>query len=221
MIPLHTSPSTYHATTYTQRRRGLHANTNHIQVLPVCADFTESFPIPVLPEQQTHKAVYFPGSTIGNFEPDAAVKLLGQIAELCGPGGGLLIGIDLQKDVQIIEAAYNDQEGITAEFNQNLLHRINTELGADFEVDRFEHIAEYNSDMGRIEIYLESTCDQTVQLDGQRFTFESGERVCTEYSHKYTIEGFSELAASVGLTLRRQWLDPNEYFAVLHFALLD
>lgn len=206
----------------------LHATANElaqdypqIEILPVCADFTQEFSLPRASVSETHDAVYFPGSTIGNFEPQAAVELLGHIATLCGSGGGLIIGIDLQKDPDVLEAAYNDADGVTAEFNLNLLRRINRELDADFDLRQFRHTAVYNAEHGRIEMYLESLRSQTVQVEGREFTFASGERICTEYSHKYTIDGFSEVARSVGLTLRKEWTDSRNYFAVLHFALID
>ena len=192
----------------------------HIDVLPVCADFTHDFDLPAAGRVETHDAVYFPGSTIGNFEPQQAEELLQQVVSLCGAGGGLLIGIDLQKDVDVLTRAYNDREGVTAQFNLNLLQRINRELGADFDVDGFRHTAVYNEHAGRIEMYLESCCRQTMTLAGRQFSFAAGERILTEYSHKYTVDGFAAVAKTVGLTLRRQWLDENEYFAVLHFALV-
>lgn len=190
-----------------------------VEVLPVCADFTRPFELPTPQQPPTHAAVYFPGSTIGNFPPDAAHQLLAQIAPLCGVGGGLLIGIDLQKDVAIIESAYNDTSGVTAEFNLNLLRRINRELGADFDLSSFTHQAEYNPSIGRIEMYLVSETDQEVALNGETISFSAGERICTEYSYKYTVEQFAELAAKVGLTLRRAWTDANGFFGVLHFAI--
>jgi dimethylhistidine N-methyltransferase len=169
----------------------------------------------------THAAVYFPGSTIGNLREHEAVELLESIASLCGRGGGLLIGIDLDKDPSVLERAYDDSEGVTAEFNLNLLHRIRNELGASIEVENFEHIARYAADHSRIEIYLRSVCDQVVELDGETFEFTKGELIHTEYSHKYTIDGFAELAATAGLTLRKSWTDDNKLFAVLHLAVVD
>lgn len=192
-----------------------------LDILPVCADFTRPFDLPSASRLETHDAVYFPGSTIGNFEQADAMGLLEHIVSLCGQGGGLLVGIDLQKDVDVLEAAYNDAQGVTAEFNLNLLHRINRQLEGDLQVDQFRHEAVYNREVGRIEMYLVSTVDQTATISGQRYNFPQGDRICTEYSHKYTVAGFAEMAQSVGLTLRRQWLDDQEYFAVLHLALLD
>jgi dimethylhistidine N-methyltransferase len=193
----------------------------HLEVLPVCADFTQEFNLPVSVREPSHVAVYFPGSTIGNFTPDEALQLLRQLAALCGTGGGLLIGIDLQKDVDTIEAAYDDADGVTADFNLNVLRRINDELGGDFRLDRFCHRAVYNPRLGRVELGLVSQCRQEVDVAGESFAFEEGEEIRTEYSHKYTIEGFADLAAGVGLTLRRHWTDDASRFAVLHLAVVD
>jgi dimethylhistidine N-methyltransferase len=192
----------------------------HLEVLPVCADFTEDFALPASSREPTHAAVYFPGSTIGNFRPARALRLLRRIADLCGTGGGLLIGVDLQKDVDVMEAAYNDERGVTAQFNLNLLHRINRELGADFDVEQFEHLAYYNPREGRVEIYIVSRRDQFVTFANREFRFRAGERIHTENSHKYTVEGFAALAAEAGLTLRRCWTDPRRNFAVMHFAVM-
>lgn len=192
-----------------------------IEVLPVCADFTEDFELPTSKCVPTHNAVYFPGSTIGNFQPVEAQAMLARIVRLCGCGGGLLIGIDLQKDVGVIESAYNDTAGITAEFNLNLLNRINRELDGDISLSQFEHRAHYNEVLNRVEMYLVSGCDQTISIGDRSFDIAAGEAIHTEYSHKYTIDGFAELAAGAGLTLRRQWTDRRDRFAVLHFAVLD
>ncbi len=192
-----------------------------VQVLPVCADFTAEFELPVLDRIPACTAVYFPGSTIGNFPPDAAARLLSRIAELCGADGSLLIGIDLKKDVEIIEAAYNDRLGVTAEFNLNLLRRINRELGADFQLDQFRHRADYNETDGRIEMHLVSPREQTVSIAENSFAFAKGESICTEFSHKYSVEEFEAIAARSGLTLSREWTDPRRHFAVLQFVVGD
>jgi dimethylhistidine N-methyltransferase len=192
-----------------------------IEVLPVCADFTEDFHLPRSRRTPTHSAVYFPGSTIGNFQPPAARSMLARIASLCGAGGGLLIGIDLEKDVSTIESAYNDAKGLTAEFNKNLLRRINVELDGDFNLDEFEHLACYNDNHGRVEISLVSRSKQTVKVNGESFSFAQGEAITTEYSYKYTINGFAAMAADVGLTLRRHWTDAKRMFGVLHLAVVD
>lgn len=193
----------------------------HIDVLPVCADFTGTFDLPVSIREPSHAAVYFPGSTIGNFTPEQALRLLQQISDLCGTGGGLLIGIDLKKDVATIEAAYNDAAGVTAEFNLNLLHRINRELDGDFALNEFRHRAVYNPQMGRVELGLVSQRAQRVTVAGETFDFERGEEIRTEYSHKYTIEEFAELAAAADLSLHRHWTDDASQFAVLHFAVAN
>jgi len=191
-----------------------------LPILPVCADFTTHFELPMPEHEPTHCAVYFPGSTIGNFACDEAEELLARIAFLCGAGGGLLIGIDLQKDRETLEAAYNDSKGITAEFNLNLLRRINRELGADFRLDRFRHVATYNAEEGRIELALQSHCDQVVKVAGNAFHVAANELICTEHSHKYTVDGFARTAEKAGLTLRKQWTDPEHLFAVLHLAVV-
>lgn len=201
--------------------RRLSAAVPNIEVLPVCADFTQPFSLPISKSTPTHAAVFFPGSTIGNFERDAALDMLQQIADLCGRGGGLLIGIDLQKDIGVIERAYNDARGVTAEFNLNMLRHINRELDADFRLENFRHCAVYDRREHRIEISLVSQCDQTVTVCEQTFELEKDEPIITEYSHKYTIDGFAQMAAEAGLTLRRHWTDDQGLFAVLHFALLD
>jgi dimethylhistidine N-methyltransferase len=192
-----------------------------IEILPVCADFTKDFALPRSLRTASHAAVYFPGSTIGNFLPGEAVALLRRITRMCGKGGGLLIGIDLKKSIPTIEAAYNDRLGVTAEFNLNLLRHINRELGADFDLDRFFHQARYNAELGRVEMYLISRRAQTVTLGGETVEFEPGETICTEHSHKYTVDEFAAVASAAGLTLRREWTTEKREFAVLHFAVLQ
>jgi dimethylhistidine N-methyltransferase len=202
-----------------QASRRLAEDYPRIEVLPVCADFTRRFSLPAARRRPTHAAVYFPGSTIGNFVPARAVELLRRIADVCGHGGGLLIGIDLKKDVATIEAAYNDAAGVTAQFNLNLLARINRELDADFDLDQFAHRAWYNREMGRIEMHLQSRCAQVVTIGGELIEFVRGETICTEYSHKYAIDEFAALAATAGLKYRRHWSDMRGYFAVVHFVV--
>lgn len=204
-----------------QTARELARDYPRIEILPVCADFTRHFSLPVSKQAATHAAVYFPGSTIGNFMPGQAARLLGRIARLCGKDGGLLIGIDLKKDPAIIEAAYNDRLGVTAQFNLNLLCRINRELEANFDVSRFSHHARYNGELGRIEMYLVSNEVQTVSIGSETIAFSPGETICTEYSHKYTVEEFVAIAAAAGLELHKEWTDTRRYFAVLHFVVAD
>lgn len=192
----------------------------HIEIMPVCADFTKPFALPSPRKTPTHAAVFFPGSTIGNFMRAEVLLMLSQIADMCGRGGGLLIGVDLQKDIDVIESAYNDSQGITAEFNLNLLQHINRELDGDFDLEKFEHRAIYDHVENRVEISLASLCDQDVTICDELVRFDEQEQIITEYSHKYTIEDFAKLAAEVGLTLRKSWTDENELFALLHLVLL-
>jgi dimethylhistidine N-methyltransferase len=190
-----------------------------LDVLPVCADFTQPFDIPTPKSGADHTAAYFPGSTIGNFARAEARDLLRQIAAQCGDGGGLLIGVDLRKDQKILEAAYNDAAGVTAAFNLNLLRRLNRELGADFELDAFEHIARWNAELGRVEMHLASRKDQIVRIDGETIEFSAGETIHTENSHKYSLDEFAELAGEAGFTIARVWTDPADLFSVQHLRL--
>ena len=143
----------------------------NVEILPVCADYTGDYAIPVTTKSPRHRVVYFPGSTIGNFHHVAAGEFLHHIAELVGSGGGLLIGVDLRKDRKLLESAYNDARGLTAEFNLNLLARINRELDADFNLEAFRHRAIYNSAAGRIEMYLVARVAQTVRVGAASFQF--------------------------------------------------
>ena len=187
-----------------------------LDVHAVCNDFTESIEIP-FPAEHLRKVAFFPGSTIGNFKPDEAVLILKRIARVVGKDGGLLIGVDLQKDSATLSAAYNDSQGITAQFNLNLLTRINRELGADFDVSSFSHYAFYNEPEYRIEIYLKSEKNQQVTIDDQVFQFSKDALIHTEYSHKYSIEGFQALAAKAGLHAVRHWTDKDDLFSVQYF----
>lgn len=183
-------------------------------IVPTRADFTKHV---VLPEDLCagRRVVYFPGSTIGNLPMAAASALLGRVRELTGDEGGMLLGIDLVKDPQVLEAAYNDSEGVTAEFNLNALVHINRIAQADFAVENFKHHAFYNSDEQRVEMHLESLCRQTVGIGDHVVEFERGERIRTELSHKYELESFAELVSRSGMSLSRVWTDPKAWFAVL------
>jgi L-histidine N-alpha-methyltransferase len=192
----------------------LAAELPHVEVLPVVADFTASFAVPRPRAAVRRKLVYFPGSTIGNFLPEQATRLMRQMATQVGSGGGLLIGTDLRKDPAVLEAAYDDAQGVTAAFNKNLLRRINRELGADFDLRAFDHRAIYDQEHGRIEMLLVSREAQTVRVAGRRFHFAAGEAIHTEYSHKYTIDGFHELAATAGWRAEGVWMDEKAWFAV-------
>jgi dimethylhistidine N-methyltransferase len=191
-------------------------NFPNLAVRPVCADFNEPFTLPPDVVGEHERVVFFPGSTIGNFDRDGRLALLERIADLCQPrGGSLLLGIDLVKDTKRLEAAYNDAKGVTADFNRNLLLRINRDLGADFEIDRFEHRAIFAEEHQRIEMYLVSAEDQQVAINGSSFRFRGGETICTEHSYKFTIRGFSELSAQAGWTLDEVWTDDDDLFAIL------
>jgi L-histidine Nalpha-methyltransferase len=193
-----------------------------LEILPVCADYLQDLQFPKPLRKPDHMAVFFPGSTIGNMEPPVAADFLRKICHLCGKSGGLIIGVDLQKSREILEAAYNDSAGVTAEFNLNLLVRANRELGADFDVARWKHRAVFNEDEGRIEMHLVSEGDQTVRVGGREFTFAGGEKIITEFSYKHTIEGFTRLAASAGFReASRVWTDPNRWSAIFHFAVAE
>ena len=165
-----------------------------LEILPVCADYLQPVVLPSPRHKAARNVVYFPGSTIGNFEPNEALEFLRRVANVSGRGGGLLIGVDLQKDRNVIQAAYNDKDGVTAQFNLNLLAHINRETGANFDLSRWEHDAIYNSEAGRIEMYLVSAIDQTVRIQDRQFHFRAGEKILTEHSYKHTPEGFIDLA---------------------------
>ena len=185
----------------------------HLEVLPVCADYTSAFEIPAPIKPARHNVGYYPGSTIGNFDPEPAKHFLQQIAETC-KGGGLLIGVDLKKDFNILHRAYNDQQGVTALFNLNLLARLNRELYADFQLDQFQHYAFYNPREGRIEMHLESLKDQMVQIGGSEICFKMGESIWTESSYKYTLDEFAQLAVTAGFTVEQVWTDTEALFSV-------
>lgn len=184
-----------------------------IPVLPVATDYTTGIDLPDLPPHR-RRVAFFPGSTIGNFDPEAAKRFLRMAAQVVGPGGGMIIGVDLKKDPSILERAYDDELGVTAEFNLNLLHRINSELDGEIDPDTFEHRALWNEDAGRVEIYLVSTVDQEISVDGHRFALRAGEGIHTENSHKYTLEGFARLAAPAGFRTVRVWTDAERLFSV-------
>jgi len=192
--------------------RSLAADYPALTLRPLVGDFTLPLEIPALPGP-ARRAGFFPGSTIGNFKPDAAMAQLRRMRATLH-GGGLLVGVDLVKDPVRLHAAYNDAAGVTALFNKNLLARANRELDADFDLDGFAHYAPYNAGAHRIEMYLVSLKRQSVSLCGQRFEFAQGEPVHTEDSHKYTIESFREMAARAGFNPRAVWTDQDRLFSV-------
>lgn len=189
-----------------------------LPVYPVEADYTQEWELPDnLPESE-RTVVFFPGSTIGNFVPDDAVAFLKQIARLIQPDGGLLIGVDVCKDKSIIEPAYNDSRGITAEFNRNILNVLNNHFGSAFDPDLFEHQARFDKARSRVDIRLISTTDHAVALDGHTIRFKKGEPILTEYSYKHRLEDFEALARRAGLQRKKVWLDDSQWFSVQHFT---
>ncbi len=188
----------------------------HVEVLPVCADFTQPFELPVPEVMPKRNIVYFPGSTIGNFYPDEARALLTTMARIAKKGGGLLIGVDLKKEKHILEAAYNDAKGVTREFNLNILKRINRELNGDFNLDQFAHRAVYNEEMGRIEMHLVSNAFQTVKVGHHTIQFAKDEYILTECSHKFTVDQFAARARETGFNPEQVWVDEQKLFSV-HF----
>lgn len=189
-----------------------------LEILPVCADYTCRFALPVASRQSRRVVVYFPGSTISNFPPGSARQFLEYLAEVCGPDGGLLIGVDLKKDPAVLHRAYNDSQGVTAAFNVNLLERINRELGADFQPEQFEHCAFYNHPHSRVEMHLVSQRDQTVHVANNAITFAKGETIWTESSYKYDLEGFAEMAAAAGWRVVRVWTDDKQWSSVQYLV---
>jgi dimethylhistidine N-methyltransferase len=185
-----------------------------IQVLPVCADFTQPFTLPTPTRPVSRVVVFFPGSTIGNFDPPAAIELLTIMGQIAGRNGGLLIGFDLVKDPAVLERAYNDAAGVTAAFNLNLLRRLNRELAADFELEQFRHEAVWVPEASRIEMHLVSTQAQRVTIGDTAVEFDAGERLVTEHSHKYTRDFFAAHAGAAHWTALRTWTDVRDYFCV-------
>lgn len=190
-----------------------------LEIFPVCADYLQPFEMPAPLQKTARKVVYFPGSTIGNFEPADASDFLQRIREMSGEGGGLLVGADLKKDREILERAYNDEQGVTAQFNLNLLRRANRELGADFDLDYWKHRALYNADAGRIEMNLMSERDQTVHVANREFRFAAGQKIITEFSCKYSRHEFIALAATAGFEFREIWTDDRQLFGVFYFTV--
>lgn len=194
--------------------RKLNAEYPRLRVQPVCADYTQRFTLPVFEGPVGRTVVYFPGSTIGNFTTAEAAGFLSRIAHVVGSRGGLLIGVDLKKDPAILVPAYDDAQGVTAAFNLNLLIRINRELGGDFDLSRFRHVAFWDEAASRIVIQIESLAEQTVSVGGHRFALGEGERITTEYSHKYSLEQFARLGRSAGFEVEEVWMDPRQLFSV-------
>jgi dimethylhistidine N-methyltransferase len=203
-----------------QETQSLRRDYPKLKVLPIEADFTKPFRLPPVLAEVPHVG-FFPGSTIGNFEPHEASSFLRQARQILGAGATLIIGFDLVKDKAVLHAAYDDAAGITAKFNLNLLTRINRELGANFDLASFSHEAFYNSERHRIEMHLASKKRQKVRVLGRAIDFRAGETIHTENSYKYTLESFSALARGAGWTPVAAWTDANGYFSVQALTAQD
>jgi dimethylhistidine N-methyltransferase len=204
--------------------RSIAADYPHIEVVPIAADFTRGFELPHLHASASRCVFYFPGSTIGNFTNTRALALLTAIADCVRDEhpdriGALLLGFDLVKSRAVLERAYDDALGVTAAFNLNLLARINRELDGDFSLDDFEHVAIWQPEPARMEIFLRSTREQVVHAAGQRFWFAAGEAILTEYSHKYTRDSIATLARAAGFRRATTWTDDDELFGVGLFEI--
>jgi dimethylhistidine N-methyltransferase len=191
-----------------------------LAVTAVCADYSRALTLPELPgPRPRRRVIYFPGSTIGNLSLPEAARFLANARRLARPGGAMLVGVDLKKDAALLNAAYNDARGVTADFNLNLLARINRELQADFDLAAFRHYAFYNGALGRIEMHLVSLKDQRVRVGGTAFGFRGGETIHTENSYKYSVDEFKALAESAGFEPVRCWTDDKRRFAVHYLAV--
>jgi L-histidine Nalpha-methyltransferase len=196
------------------------ADFPELEVTAVCTDYTRPFSLPPLDGPPGKRVGFFPGSTIGNFEPEGVVNFLAHCGRLLGPGAEMLIGADVKKDKAVLDAAYNDAEGLNAAFNLNLLHRISKELDSDIVIDDFAHVAFYNPDEGRVELYIRSLRDQNTIIAGRRFSFAAGEMMHTENSYKYSIDEFRALAARAGFAALDTWTDADGKFSV-HYLRRD
>ena len=186
-----------------------------IEVAPVCADFTDDPEIPAVSRSVRNRVVFFPGSTIGNLVPEEALGVLQHLHTLCADRGFVLIGVDLEKDRGIVEPAYDDAAGVSRDFALNYLRRLNADLGANFELEEFGYEAPYDPVNGRVEMCLVSRRDQTVRIDGAQIKLEAGERIRTEFSYKYDVDRFLDLAARAELAVEEVWTDPARLFAVV------
>ena len=188
-----------------------------LEVHATCIDYCLRLDLPYCPEG-IRKIAFFPGSSIGNFEPEGTVAFLRDVARVLQPNGALLIGVDLKKEASVLHAAYNDSRGITAQFNLNLLARINRELEGRFPLDDFKHVAFYDEARGRIEMHLASRRQQTIHVGGKYFRFARGETVHTENSYKYGLDEFQDLARQAGFQPLRAWSDRQGLFSVHYLS---
>ena len=189
-----------------------------LQIDPVCTDYTTPFQLPDISKPYNNIVFFYPGSTIGNFQPLQAKSFLSNLSSLLNPGDSMLVGVDLKKDINVLEAAYNDRQGVTAQFNKNILRHINHKLDANFDLGKFRHKAFYNDEKGRIEMHLVSSKNQTVTIEGQIFQFEKDESIHTENSYKYSIAEFKTLV-SEWFSVEKIWTDPNDYFSMQYLQI--
>jgi len=197
----------------------LHRDRPKLVVIPVVADICEPFDLPPAAREAPVRVGFFPGSTIGNFEPHEAADFLRNAGKILGPGSTLIIGVDLIKPPEVLNLAYNDLQGVTAKFNFNLLTRVNRELGGNFRLECFEHHAFYNRERNRIEMHLASLKRQRVRVAGETIDFRAGETIHTENSYKYSVDSLNALASGVGWTPVQVWTDPKNYFTIAAFTL--
>lgn len=210
------TPIEISAAALTQSTRALSADFPDIEIVPVQADYTRPIDDAALrlDPPAERRIVYFPGSTISNFEHAEAAVFLERMGRMAGPDGAVLIGVDLLKDRATLLAAYDDAEGVTAAFNLNLLERMQRELDAGLDPDAFDHQARYNDELARIEMHLVARRPTKIAIGKHEFALERGESIHTESSHKYSIESFRELASRAGLRSDRTWLDPDGLFSM-------
>lgn len=197
-----------------QSTRGLAREYDWLDVHAICTDYSTKLELPEH-GMDLQRVAFFPGSSIGNFEPDEAIVLLERIHRAVGVGGKLIIGIDMEKDAEVLDAAYNDKAGITAAFNMNLVTRMKQELDADIDESAFVHQAFYNGMDGRVEMHLVSTVRQTVAIDEHKFQFMTGDSIHTENSYKYSVEKFTKMAHHSGFEVEKTWQDGRQYFSVM------
>jgi len=191
----------------------LKVDHEELVVHPLVADYTKDFSLPKINESFKTIDAFYPGSTIGNFTHEEVKSFLNRIATTCGKESGLLIGVDLKKDPNILNAAYNDKKNITAEFNLNILNHLNNLLSADFNLNKFKHHAFNNEEFGRIEMHLVSNEKQDVQIEDYSFSFEKDETILTEYSYKYSLEDFKQIASGI-YKVEKVWVDENSLFSI-------
>jgi dimethylhistidine N-methyltransferase len=198
----------------------LRADFPDLKVLPVTADICKPFELPEEAKKAAVRIGFFPGSTIGNFEPHEASSFLRNAANILGRGPTIIVGVDLIKSADVLNAAYNDAQGVTAQFNRNLLTRINRELGGTFQLSTFEHHAFYNRERNRIEMHLASLKRQKVRIAGETIEFRAGETIHTENSYKYSVESLAALARGVGWFPLAAWTDTRKFFSIQAFKLI-